>query len=141
MSKKNLRHIDFTPEFQFKSSRSSGKGGQHVNKTETRISLFFDINNSELLDEKEKETLKKQLKNKLSNEGVLQIDAEQTRSQLKNKKQAIASFYKLLEDELEEGKKRIATKPSKEKVQKRLKKKKLQAEKKLRRKKNLSDLD
>ena len=50
----NFAKTDFSTELKFKTSRSSGKGGQHVNKAESRVSLFFDVLNSTLLSEDEK---------------------------------------------------------------------------------------
>lgn len=127
---------DFTNELQFKSSKSSGKGGQHVNKTESRISLFFQVDNSELLNSKEKKQLHIALKGRLNNEGYLQIDVEKTRSQYKNKKIAIEQFHTLIENGLKKKEVRIPSKPSKAAIKKRLEQKKIQALKKQRRTKN-----
>jgi len=124
---------DFTIEFIFKSSRSGGKGGQHVNKTESRQSLFFDLEKSQLLSKREKELLRKKWHNRLSQEGVLQIDVEESRSQLQNKKISIQRFYDLLKEGLRRPKKRKTTKPSKAAIRKRIKTKKQQGEKKQRR--------
>lgn len=123
-------HRDLVKELDFKASRSSGKGGQHVNKTESRVSLFFDVVNSVILTDEEKERLKSSKLVSLSSSGILQIDTEKYRSQLKNKKLAIDKFYSLLSEALKKPKLRKATKPSKAAIKKRLKEKKILSEKK-----------
>lgn len=133
-----VRNRGFEAELEFKFSRSSGKGGQHINKTESRVSLFFKPQDSSLLSKNEKDTLLSKWKDKLSNEGFLQLDAEETRSQYKNKQIVLERFFELLEKALLKKKIRKATKPSKKSVQNRLKEKKKLAEKKqTRRKDNL----
>jgi ribosome-associated protein len=117
-------------EVSFRSSRSSGAGGQHVNKVSTKVELLFDVNDSEALTEAEKETIFSKLKNRISNEGILSVVCEETRSQSKNKVIAFNRFIRLLEDVLKPVKKRVPTKPSKSSVEKRLKNKKAQSEKK-----------
>ena len=132
----NFSKDDLLSECTYKASRSSGKGGQHVNKTESRISLFFDLNNSEVLNDLQISQLKEFLANRLSKDGVLQIDVESERSQLQNKKTAQNKLLKLLAKGLEKKKKRKATKPTKAAIRKRLKAKKRQAKKKENRKKD-----
>jgi ribosome-associated protein len=122
----NLTKKDFSSELEFKTSRSSGKGGQHVNKTESRVSLFFNVTESTILSEEEKETLQQKLS--LSQEGVIQISSEATRSQHKNKEKCILKFYQTLEKALLKPKKRKASKPSKAAIRKRLKEKKRRSE-------------
>ena len=123
-------------ECSFKTSRSSGKGGQHVNKTESRISLFFNLLASEVLNNEQIAKLKNYLGSQLSNEGFLQIDVEDSRSQLQNKKIAQKRLMQLLEKGLKREKKRKPTKPTRAAIRKRLKTKKRQAEKKENRKKD-----
>ncbi len=132
----NFSPEDFTDEFTFKSSRSSGKGGQHVNKTESRISLFFNVFNSSILKEEQKQRLKLNSTIQISKEGVWQIDVEESRSQHKNKKIAIERFFKLLSTALVKPKVRKPSKPSKAAIKKRLKSKKMQSEKKMNRRMN-----
>jgi ribosome-associated protein len=127
----------FDSEMEFTASKSSGPGGQNVNKVNTRISLRFDIPNSQLLDDKEKEVLQKKLSSKLTNEGIFIIDSQEKRSQLQNKDIAIKKFYEILEKAFRKRKIRIATKPSKSAIKKRLDGKKQQGEKKANRKKLL----
>ncbi len=121
---------DFSSELDFTTSRSSGPGGQNVNKVNTKVTLRFDIDASQQLSEQEKDKLKEKLANKINNDGVLIIASEATRSQLKNKEKAISKFYGLLKKTFQVRKKRKRTKPSKSAIEKRLKEKQIQSEKK-----------
>lgn len=127
---------DFSKEFYFKTSRSSGKGGQHVNKTDSRISLFFDVTNSSILSDEEKKRIGNYQNLSLSSSGILQINVEKYRSQLKNKKEAIERFYELIEGATKKPKARKATKPSRSAIKKRLNEKKKLSEKKKNRRKD-----
>ena len=122
----NMVKKDLSDELYFKTSRSGGKGGQHVNKTESRVSLFFNVHESNILNEDEKAILSKKLT--LSADGVLQINSEATRSQLKNKEHCLKKFYQTISEALTIQKKRKATKPSKAAIRKRLKAKKRRSE-------------
>lgn len=125
----------FEPELHFSSSRSSGPGGQHVNKVNTRIELRFHIPDSELLSDEEKEILLHKLKNKINKDGELIIVSQEDRSQFKNKETAVEKFLKLLKEALTPVKIRRATKPSRASNKKRLIEKKIVSEKKSQRKK------
>ena len=128
----------FLAEVSFKTSRSSGKGGQHVNKTESRVSLFFNIEESDLLTDEEKSILKERLMSRLTDGKIIQIDVEDSRSQQRNKEIALKRLIKLLGDNSKPKKKRKISKPSKAAIKKRLKAKKVKSEKKqYRRKDNL----
>lgn len=122
-------------ELNFKAIRSSGAGGQHVNKTSSKIELTFDLENSNALSEKEKERLRTKLASKLTNENLLILFCEETRSQHRNKELAIKRFINLIKENLKQPKKRKATKPSRASIQKRLDKKQSNALKKQLRKK------
>ncbi len=117
-------------ELNFKAVRSSGAGGQHVNKVSSKVELFFDLQNSMELSSEEKELLFKNLQSKLTKEGVLLLNCDESRSQHKNKELVIDRFLQLIINGLKVPKKRKATKPSKSSIRKRLDKKKKQAFKK-----------
>jgi ribosome-associated protein len=119
---------DLSEEFVFIASRSSGAGGQNVNKVSTKVELRFDVENSVLLSEEEKNMLKEKLANKISKEGILQIVSQAERSQLLNKERCIAKFYALLEKCFFKPKKRIAVKSTRAMREKRLEEKRLHAE-------------
>lgn len=106
-------------EFQVKAIRSSGPGGQHVNKVATGIQLKFDIEESSLNDEvKERLMLLKDAR--ITRDGIIIIKSTKSRSQEKNKTEAIARLQSLIQKALIEPKKRKKTKPSKVAKEKRL---------------------
>ena len=109
---KKLSLRKFTQEFVFQTSRSSGPGGQNVNKTETRVELRFDVWNSFILNDDEKELIISHLKNRINTEGILIITVQDSRSQLTNKQLAEQRFYEMLAKALKKQVKRKATKPS-----------------------------
>lgn len=121
---------DISSEFSFRTSRSSGPGGQHVNKVDSRVELRFNIPNSQLLNETQKEILLQKLANKLTTDGDLIIVSQKERSQLKNKEITIEKLYSRLEKNLRPTKKRKTTRPTKASVEKRITLKKQQSEKK-----------
>ncbi|KAA2219377.1 alternative ribosome rescue aminoacyl-tRNA hydrolase ArfB [Maribacter flavus] len=122
-------------ELQFKAIRSSGPGGQHANKVSSKVELTFDVVNSSVLSETEKTRISKKLASKLTNEGALLLQCDESRSQHKNKELVVERFFALLEAALKVPKKRKASKPSKSAIEKRLKSKKANAEKKANRSK------
>jgi len=126
-------------ELSFKAIRSSGAGGQHVNKVSSKIELKFDVENSKELATSNKELLLKNLATKLTKEGVLILQCDESRSQHRNKEIAIKRFLDVIATGLMRPKKRRKTKPSKGAIQKRLTSKKKLSEKKGQRKK--PDLD
>lgn len=122
-------------ELNFKAIRSSGAGGQHVNKTSSKIELTFDLENSLALSDKEKELLKEKLASKLTKDNQLILFCEETRSQHKNKELAIKRFVRLLKTNLSKPKKRRPTKPSRSSILKNVEKNKRNSLKKALRKK------
>lgn len=119
-----------TQELQFKAVRSSGAGGQHVNKVSTKIELTFDVSGSNALSDSEKERLFSKLENRLTKENVLLMQCDESRSQHKNKERVIKRLLETLKNALRVPKKRKKTKPSRSSVEKRLKSKKKSSEKK-----------
>tara|TARA_R110001583_G_scaffold44966_1_gene142182 strand:- start:13357 stop:13758 length:402 start_codon:yes stop_codon:yes gene_type:complete len=122
-------------ELNFKAVRSSGAGGQHVNKVSSKVELSFDLINSIALSLEEKELLQKKLKTRLSKEFILMLQCDESRSQHKNKEIVIKRFFEVITNGLIVPKKRKPTKPSKSSIKKRLEKKKKQAFKKVFRRK------
>ena len=121
----DLSERDFSAEFVFQASRSSGPGGQNVNKVSSKIELRFHVKNSQLLSEEEKQLLFDKLGNKINKEDELILVAQTDRSQLKNKEKAIEKFYTLLTRSLTPNKKRYRTRPTKASVEKRLESKRV----------------
>ena len=117
-------------ELKFKATTSSGPGGQHVNKVNSRVELKWDVLNSKLLDGDQRKLLLAKLSSKTSNDGVLQISEQQSRSQLQNKMAVIQKLDRLLEMAFLKTKRRKATKPTYSSVKKRLDSKKKLSEKK-----------
>ena len=121
---------DFLPELQFQTSRSSGPGGQNVNKVESRVELRFRVADSQLLTDEQKQTLLEKLASRLTAEGELLVTAQEDRSQLRNRETALLKFHQLLTKTLHKPKARRPTKPSKGAVRKRLESKKKHGDKK-----------
>ncbi|MGC1203366.1 MAG: alternative ribosome rescue aminoacyl-tRNA hydrolase ArfB [Flavobacteriaceae bacterium] len=122
-------------ELNFKAIRSSGSGGQHVNKVSSKIELTFDLANSLVFSERQKERLLIKLQNRLTKEGILILQCDESRSQHKNKEISIKRFFRLIGGALIIPKKRIKTKIPKSVIRKRLKSKRNLSEKKANRKK------
>jgi ribosome-associated protein len=125
-----LRDRPFEREFEFRTSRSSGKGGQNVNKTETKVELIFGVEKSQLLSVEEKEIISHKLSSRINEAGELLLTSSESRSQLANKEDVIKKFYALLEKALTKEKKRIPTKVPAAIKQDILNKKKQNSEKK-----------
>lgn len=126
---------DIIPELIFTTSRSSGAGGQHVNKTETKVTIRWNINSTELLTSAEKERVEKKLINRINNNGEIILNEESSRSQARNKKLLVDRLIHLINQSLTISKARKKTKPTKEAREKRLKEKKSRSEIKASRKK------
>lgn len=121
-------------ELNYKAVRSSGAGGQNVNKVSTKIQITFALETSNGLMDEEKITLTGKLSNRITKDNFIIIECDETRSQLKNKELAVKRLFILLENALKKEKKRLVTKVPKRVIRKRLEDKKNQAEKKLNRK-------
>ena len=124
---------ELNTELNFSFSRSSGPGGQNVNKVNTKVELRFKITDSFILSDDEKLILSSKLANQISNDGELIVISQATRSQLKNKEDAILKFYDIINAALKPMKKRKRSTVSKAAKEKRLKDKKIISQKKARR--------
>jgi len=122
-------------ELTFKASRSSGAGGQHVNKTSSRIELFWDVNKTQAFTVEQVCYIQDKLSHRITKEGILQLASESSRSQHKNKAEVIKRLFALLEVAIVPSKVRKKRRPSKMAKLKRLKAKKQHSEKKANRKK------
>jgi ribosome-associated protein len=100
-------------ELTYKAIRSSGAGGQHVNKVSSKVSLMFDLQNSDGLTDEEKVLLNKNIPTKLTKDGILLLSADESRSQFKNKERVTERLFELLVKNLIVPIKRKPTKPSK----------------------------
>ena len=121
-------------ELNFKAVRSSGPGGQHVNKTASKVEVSLDLDNSQALSETEKERLHLKLSSKISSEGIIILQCGETRSQHRNKAIVIERLVLLLQQNLKVAKPRKKTKPSKGAIERRIQSKKVNALKKVNRK-------
>jgi ribosome-associated protein len=113
MNKDNLER-DFSAEIVFRTSRSSGKGGQNVNKVSTRVELLFFIDSSAELTEEEKALVRANLRSRIRRDGSIHLVCQEGRSQEANRKRVVARFRKLMESALKKRKKRIPTLPGPE---------------------------
>jgi ribosome-associated protein len=119
---------DLSAEFQFLTSRSSGPGGQNVNKVNSKVELRFDLQNSSLLTDDQKNILLVRLATKITSEGILSIVSQRGRSQLANKEDTIEKLYLLIAKALKPVKPRKNTKPTKGSIERRLTTKRIKAE-------------
>ena len=121
-------------ELQFKAVRSSGAGGQNVNKVSSKVVLSFDVKSSNAFSNEEKILLETNLSSRLTKDQILILNCDEDRSQLKNKEIVIKRFLAILEQGLYIPKIRKSTKIPKSVIRKRLKDKKTLSETKKNRK-------
>lgn len=112
-----------TSELSFKAIRSSGAGGQNVNKVSSKVVLTFDLNASQSLTDEEKELISEKLKSKLTSENILLLNCDEDRSQLKNKEIVVKRFLEIIIKALIVPKARKTTKIPRSVIEKRLKNK------------------
>ena len=122
-------------EITYKAIRSSGAGGQNVNKVSSKVVLFFDIANTNALSEDEKTLIESKLQSKINQDKILSLNCDEDRSQLKNKEIVTKRFFEMIEKALIIPNPRKATKIPKEVNEKRIKEKKNTSEIKQNRKK------
>ena len=130
--------MDFSKEdlldaSRFQASRSSGKGGQNVNKVSSKAELYYNLNESSLFSDQEKERIKERLQNRVSSAGIIQVVSQEERSLYLNKERCLDKLAHLLKSALHVAKPRKSSKPTKSSVEQRLKNKQRQALKKINR--------
>jgi len=138
IDKSSSKEKDLIPEdeIEYQFSRSSGKGGQNVNKVETKVEIRFNIIRSKAFSDEEKEKIKKSLTNRINKAGDLIVVSEEERSQLDNRRIALEKLNEMIKEALKPEEDRIPTKPSKAIRERRIKEKKIISTKKKLRQKN-----
>lgn len=117
-------------EIAFTVSRSSGPGGQHVNKTSTRVTLLFDLEHSSSLTPDQVARIRERLGARVSREGILRVTSQRHRSQLANREATVERFAELLRESLTTEPPRVPTKPTRRAQERRLAEKRLRSRRK-----------
>ena len=115
-------------ELSFRFARSSGPGGQHVNRSATQVELLFDVAGSPSLDETQRQRVLRKLKSRVDKEGVLHLVSQETRSQLRNREEVVERFQELMREALHVPKKRRPTRPTQATRERRLEEKRRRGE-------------
>jgi ribosome-associated protein len=126
-------------EVDVRASRSSGAGGQHVNKTSSRIEITWNVRESKAISDEQREIILNRLGSRISTDGSIRVVSSETRSQLRNRERAEARLADLIRRALTPRKKRKPTRRPRRADEARLASKKLHSKKKLERKRDISD--
>jgi ribosome-associated protein len=141
MTPDELKKRNFENDFVYTTSRSNGPGGQNINKLNTKVELRFNVNDTKLLTDAERELIRKKLPNKINLEGELILVAQSERTQLMNKKLVTEKFYFIISKALTSLPKREATRHTISSVRKRIEKKRKLGYKKSMRKQTDESVD
>ena len=115
-------------ELHFRFSRSSGPGGQHAQKSSTRVELLFDVANSPSLNDAQRTQVQKRLASYLDSSGVLHLTSQSERSQLRNREEVVDRFLSLMREALRRPKRRRPTRPTTASRERRLRRKRRRSE-------------
>jgi ribosome-associated protein len=111
-------------EFEFRNSTSTGPGGQHVNRTETRVTLLFDVRSSRCLSDEQREKILARLASRINREGVMQVSSQKHRSQSANREVVMERFVELVAGALREDRARKPSRPTRASKKRRVDQKK-----------------
>ena len=117
-----------TSELSFRFARSSGPGGQHVNRSATQVELLFDVANSPSLSETQQRRVLRKLRSRIDKAGILHLFSQETRSQLRNREEVVERFRKLMREALHVPRRRRPTRPSRAARERRLREKRRRSE-------------